>query len=251
MDGQKLLRRILPTIGQVSVILGLALFTKTVAAEAFYVPSGSMQPTLLIGDELVVSKFSYGYSRYSLPLAFGPSLPERLLGRLPDRGDVVVFRLPRDPSQTYVKRVVGLPGDRLQMRAGRLWINDQELALRRDGSGPVETEDGQAIEAERYVETLPGGREHPIFKLSWNADLDNTETFEVTPGHVFVMGDNRDDSNDSRVAPLAGGVGLLPVETLVGRVQVVLGSWDLGIASQPLWTWPSGLRFSRFFSRVD
>ncbi len=251
MDRQKLLRRILPAIGQVSVILGLALFTKTVAAEAFYVPSGSMQPTLLIGDELVVSKFSYGYSRYSLPLAFGPSLPERLLGRLPDRGDVVVFRLPRDPSQTYVKRVVGLPGDRVQMRAGHLWVNGEELALRHDGSGPVEVEDGQAVVAERWIETLPGGREHPIFKLGWNGELDDTEVFEVAPGHVFVMGDNRDDSSDSRVAPLAGGVGPVPVENLVGRVQVVLGSWDLGIASQPLWTWPSGLRLSRFFSRVD
>jgi signal peptidase I len=252
MDKQRFSpRRILPAIGQLSVIIAVALLARTVAAEAFYVPSGSMQPTLLIGDELVVSKFSYGYSRYSVPLALGPSLPERLLGRLPDRGDVVVFRLPRDPSQTYVKRVVGLPGDRVQMRDGRLWINGEELALRRDGSGPVETENGSAIVAERYIETLPGGREHPIFKLTWNGELDDTDTFEVAPGHVFVMGDNRDDSSDSRVAPLSGGVGQVPVENLVGRVEVVLGSWDLGVAQHPIWTWPSGLRLSRFFSRVD
>src|SRR5262249_48225465 len=116
-------RRMWLTVGQFAATLAIVLLTKIVAAEAYYVPSGSMQPTLLIGDELAVTKFPYGYSRYSLPIAIGPALPERLLGRLPARGDVVVFRLPRDPSQTYVKRVVGLPGDRVQMRKGRLWIN--------------------------------------------------------------------------------------------------------------------------------
>ncbi|MGA2127444.1 MAG: signal peptidase I [Xanthobacteraceae bacterium] len=246
-----LARRILPAVGQIAVIIAVALLTKTVAAEAFYVPSGSMQPTLLIGDELVVSKFSYGYSRYSLPLALGPSHPDRLLGRLPERGDVVVFRLPRDPSQTFVKRVVGLPGDRVQMRDGRLWINDTLLPLRRDGAGPVEMENGSSLTASRWVETLPGGREHPIFKLGGAGDLDNTETFAVTSGHLFVMGDNRDDSADSRLDPQAGGVGLVPVENLIGRVDVVLGSWDLGVARNPIWTWPSGLRLSRFFSWVS
>jgi signal peptidase I len=244
-------RGLLSGIGQFFVIIAIVVLTKTVAAEAYYVPSGSMQPTLLIGDELAVSKFSYGYSRYSLPIAFGPSRPERLFGRMPERGDVVVFRLPRDPSQTYVKRVVGLPGDRLQMRDGRLWINGMMLPLRRDGNGRVEMEDGGSELAAREIETLPGGREHPIFKFEGTGELDNTEVFEVTAGHVFVMGDNRDDSADSRLSPQAGGVGLVPVENLVGRVDVVLGSWDLGVARNPIWTWPSGLRLSRFFSWVN
>ena len=144
-------------IGQFAVVIAIVLLTKTVAAEAYYVPSGSMLPSLLIGDQLLVSKFPYGYSRYSLPVPLAPASNERVLGKLPARGDVVVFRLPRDPSQTYVKRVVGLPGDRVQMRDGRLWLNGKMVPLRRDGIGEMETETGVEA-APRYVETLRRAR---------------------------------------------------------------------------------------------
>ena len=236
--------------GQLAVIALIVLVTKTVAAEAYYVPSGSMQPSLLIGDQLVVSKFAYGYSRYSLPVPLAPASPDRVLGRMPEQGDVVVFRLPRDPSQSYVKRVVGLPGDRIQMRDGRLWVNGTILPLRPAGIGEAQDEDGSPEAAPRFVETLPNGREHPIFKFRWDGEFDNTAVFEVGPGQIFVMGDNRDDSADSRVPPSAGGAGFVPVENLVGRVDAILGSWDPVVRHDPLWTWPSGLRFARFFSRV-
>jgi signal peptidase I len=205
---------------------------------------------LLIGDELMVSKFPYGYSRYSVPLALAPSSTERFLGRMPERGDVVVFRLPSDTSETYVKRVVGLPGDRIQMRDGVLFINGKSVNLKPDGVGAAEEDDGSGQPARRYIETLPGGVSHTIFKIRDNGRFDNTPEVLVPPDRLFVMGDNRDNSADSRVSVREGGVGLLPMDNLVGRVDAIVGSWDLGMRNQPVSTWLSGFRVSRFFSSV-
>jgi signal peptidase I len=232
------------------VLIALVLATRTVLAQPFYVPSGSMEPTLQIGDELIATKFAYGYSRYSVPFNIGPTTQGRLFERLPKYGDVIVFALPRDPNEVYVKRAVGLPGDRVQMRQGRLWINDKELPLRRDGMGTVEDDEGNTAPAPRFVETLPNGVTHPIFKMPGGSSLDDTPVFVVPPEHVFAMGDNRDNSLDSRVPAWEGGVGFVPVANLIGRADIVLGSWDFPIKRRPIWEWPSGLRLSRFFSLI-
>jgi signal peptidase I len=179
-------------------------------------------------------------------------LPEsgRVFGGTPKQGDVVVFRWPGDRSQAWVKRVVGLPGDRIQIRQGQLFINNHAASLKPDGVGEAEDDNGSVEPAYRYVETLPSGVSHAIFKLRDNGRLDNTPEVTVPPGHLFVMGDNRDNSADSRVPVRDGGVGLLPIDNLIGRADAVVGSWDLGIRSQPVWTWLSGFRTARFFTSV-
>jgi signal peptidase I len=237
-------------ITQVAAIVGLVFVAKGAFAEPFYVPSASMEPTLLIGDALVALKYPYGYSTASLPIHV--SFPEtgRVFSADPKRGDVVVFRWPGDRSQVWVKRVIGLPGDRIEMRDGRVWINGVAAALMPDGIGEAEDDNGTSEPANRYVETLPGDVSHTIFKIHDNGRLDNTPEITVPPERLFVMGDNRDNSADSRVPVTQGGVGLLPMDNLVGRVDAVVGSWDLGIRNQPVWTWLSGFRIARFFTSV-
>lgn len=235
---------------QLAGVVALVFLAKGAIAEPFYVPSGSMEPTLLIGDALLASKFPYGYGTASLPMQI--NLPEtgRVFAEAPKQGDVVVFRWPGDTSQAWVKRVVGLPGDRIQMRQGQLFVNDRAATLKADGIGDAEDDNGGSEQAYRYIETLPNGVSHAIFKLRDNGRLDNTPEVTVPPGKLFVLGDNRDNSADSRVSVRDGGVGLLPIVNLVGRADAVVGSWDLGMRSQPVWTWLSGFRVARFFTAV-
>jgi signal peptidase I len=229
----------------------LAVFiAKGAIAEPFYVPSGSMEPTLLIGDALLASKYPYGYGTASLPMQINLPETSRVFEGTPKRGDVVVFRWPGDNSQAWVKRVVGLPGDRIQMRQGQLFINDHPAELKSDGVGEAEDDNGGVERAYRYFETLPNGVSHAILKMRDNGRLDNTQEVTVPPGKLFVLGDNRDNSADSRVPVREGGVGLLPIDNLVGRADAVVGSWDLGMRSQPVWNWLSGFRMARFFTAV-
>ena len=232
------------------VITVLAVFVfVTIVVQPFYVPSGSMEPTLAIGDAVLAAKFPYGYSRYSIPFVAGPSPESRLFGHLPTVGDVIVFRLPRETSVTYVKRLIGLPGDRIQMIEGRLWINGHMLPLREAGTGQDEMSDGSDLDVPKYIETLPGGREHPIFKRQWDGPLDNTQVYTVPPGYVFMMGDNRDDSLDSRVPADEGGVGFVPLGNLVGRAFVVIGSVDF-LNAETIFGWITEFRFSRLLHHV-
>ena len=235
---------------QLASIVLVVFIAKGAFAEPFYVPSGSMEPTLLIGDALVASKFPYGYGAASLPIQI--TLPEtgRLFGDTPKRGDVVVFRWPGDTSQAWVKRVVGLPGDRIQMRQGQLFINDHPATLKQEGIAEAEDDNGNVEHAYRYTETLPNGVSHAILKMRDNGRLDDTLEVTVPAGKLFVLGDNRDNSADSRVPVREGGVGLLPMDNLVGRADAVVGSWDLGMRSQPVWNWLSGFRMARFFTAV-
>jgi len=232
----------------VVIALVIAFGIRTIAFEPFNIPSGSMEPTLLVGDYLFVSKFSYGYSTYSLP--YGIHLfSGRIFGREPKRGDVVVFKLPRDPQVDYIKRIIGLPGDHIQMIRGILNINGQPVQRERIEDF-VNTENGILSRTPQYIETLPNGVRHPILELSDDGPVDNTAVYVVPPDHYFAMGDNRDNSLDSRVPPDRGGVGYVPAENLVGRAEILFFSTDGTAAWYEFWKWPSAMRFSRFFTVI-
>jgi signal peptidase I len=208
------------TARTVIIAVAIAIFIRVFAYEPFNIPSGSMKPTLLVGDYLFVSKFSYGYSRYSLPWGL-PLIDDRLFASPPKRGDVLVFKLPRDNSTDYIKRVIGLPGDRVQIISGILHINGKAVPRRKNGPNVIVKESGyvqRVVEYVEYVETLPNGVEHRIFEVSDSyPGADNTKVFQVPPGHYFMMGDNRDNSSDSRF-----GVGFVPFRNLVGRLQLII-----------------------------
>lgn len=224
----------------------IAVGIRTVAFEPFNIPSGSMIPTLLIGDYLFVSKYSYGYSRYSIP--FAPNLFDgRIFGRLPDRGDVAVFKFPRDNQTDYIKRIVGLAGDRIQMKSGQLYINGA-LVPRQAAGNYTDDEQGSRTVTRLYVETLPNGREHDIIKMYEEGGLNSTPEFKVPDGHVFAMGDNRDNSSDSRDPN--GGVGFVPVENLVGRAEFIFFSIDGWAPWWEFWDWPFEIRWNRLLHGI-
>ena len=238
------------TIKVIVQALLIAVVIKTLVFQSFNIPSGSMIPTLEIGDFVFVSKFSYGYSRYSIP--FAPNLfSGRIFASEPKRGDVVVFRLPRDPTQDYVKRLIGLPGDRIQMKKGRLYINEQIVPREPIAEAVSEDRFGHTGKVPTYRETLPGGVAHTIIEIEGDSGFsDNTGVFEVPSGHYFMMGDNRDNSSDSRISPDMGGVGFVPAENLVGPAQMIYFSVKEGEEALQFWRWPWSLRFGRLFHLV-
>ncbi len=224
----------------------IALVIRTFLFQPFNIPSGSMKATLLVGDYLFVSKYSYGYTHYSFPFS-PPLFSGRLFGAEPARGDIVVFRLPKEDSTDYIKRVIGLPGDRIQMIAGVLHINGQSIKRQRI-EDYIETEEGDRTQrVKRWRETLPNGVSYTTLDLIDNGFYDNTQEYLVPPGHYFMMGDNRDNSTDSRVL---SQVGYVPFENIVGRAQIIFFSIGEGERAWMIWRWPWAVRWSRLFTIV-
>ena len=212
----------------------VAFVIRTVGFEPFNIPSGSMIPTLLVGDYLFVSKYAYGYSRYSVPMG-PPIVKNRLFGSLPTRGDVAVFKLPKDNSTDFIKRVVGLPGDRIQVRNGVLHINEEPVKRRRIEDFVSTNFYGRNVSTPQYLETLPNGVTYKTLDSDFESLADNTGVYKVLPGHIFMMGDNRDDSQDSRFSQ----VGQVPIRNFVGRAEFLFFS---------IHNW--NVRFSRLFDPI-
>jgi signal peptidase I len=236
----------LEIIKTVVVALAIAFVLRVLLFQPFTIPSASMEPNLLEGDYIVVSKWTYGYSKYSSGLPVNQPLGEgRVFGRAPERGDIVVFKLPRDDKTDYIKRVIGLPGDTVQMIGNLLYINGQPVADVVVSQGEVEDLFGPRAMTQ-LRETLPGGRSFIIQDFGPGGDLDDTPVYEIPAGHYFMMGDNRDNSIDSRVQESAG-VGLVPEENLVGKAEIIAFSWSPGASLLNPVSWFANVRPSRFF----
>jgi signal peptidase I len=257
------------------IILGIMGF-KSVVYSNHDIPSESMLPGLYVGDYLGVSRFAYGFSRYSVPLV---PLPDSLKGRIfftqPKRGDVVVFRYPGDDSLIYIKRLIGLPGDTIEMKNGQLFLNNAAVPKVQQGTlnnkiqpnytceagGKMmqykvpKTTGGDDCVVPLYRETLPGGKSYLVFDLETDGQADNMGPFIVPPKHYFMMGDNRDNSADSRFPVIPGfigasGVGMLDEDNLVGRAEFVYLSTNGTAKIWELWKWPQGVRWSHMFKSI-
>lgn len=235
------------TLRTIILAMIIALTIRTLAFEPFNIPSSSMVPTLLIGDFLFVSKYSYGYGSAGTFWGIAP-FDGRIGGHTPERGDVVVFKTPRDNKTDYIKRLIGLPGDEIQMRHGILHVNGVPVDRERLEQ-PIE-EEGETLAnlyTIDYLEHLPGGVSHIIRKQGDENVLDNTEVFTVPPDHYFFMGDNRDNSQDSRTSM----VGFVPAENLVGKAQFLFFSLKPDGVFWQFWKWPWSVRWHRLFTKIN
>jgi signal peptidase I len=225
----------------------IAVGIHTFLFEPFFIPSGSMVPTLQVGDYLFVNKFAYGYSHFSLP--FSPDFfSGRIPARAPKRGAVIVFRPPGDPGEDFIKRVIGLPGDTIQVTNGQLFINGAQVPRVDDGDY-TDTSSGGPVVAREFTETLPGGVKHKILKQTSDGFQNNTPLYTVPAGDLFMMGDNRDNSEDSRF--MDGPVGYVPIENVIGPATFIFFSIDLQQPWWEFWYWPVEIRWNRLLHHIS
>lgn len=222
----------------------IAILIRTFLFEPFKIPSGSMYPTLYVGDFLFVSKYSYGYSKHSLPFSL-PLFEGRVWKSEPKQGDVVIFKYPQDNRTDFIKRIIGLPKDKIKLVNGRLYINDKLVPREQLEDFVVRDNKGNAERYHQYLETLPNGVKHRILEVSDNEREDNVEELTVPDGYIFVMGDNRDRSDDSRVS-----VGFVPFENLVGKARILFFSQNPEHTWYKPWVWPKKIRWNRILDSI-
>ncbi len=232
------------TVKTVVYAIVIAILIRTFLFEPFKIPSGSMYPTLYVGDYLFVSKYSYGYSKHSMPLSL-PVIDGRIWEDAPERGDVVVFKFPQDNKTDFIKRIIGLPGDKIKLENGRLFINGKMLEREKIEDFVIRDKYGNAERYHQYVETLPEGRKHNILEISDFEPFDNMEELTVPAKSYFVMGDNRDKSDDSRVH-----VGFVPTENLIGKARFLFFSHNQNDPWYKPWLWPKKVRWDRLFTKI-
>ena len=238
---------IIDNIKTIFYALIIAIVIRSLLIQPFYIPSSSMEPTLLIGDRLFVTKYSYGYSKHSFPFS-PPIFKGRIFSNSPQAGDVVVFKTPADNRTDYIKRLVGLPGDTIQFINGDIFLNNNQILKSRISKTDIIYCGMQTIEVNTFEEKLPNGKIHNTVYLK-NYSFQNSDVFNVPEKHYFFLGDNRDCSKDSRYLT---SVGYVHEDNLVGKAQFIFFSSDFRIASIfAFWKWNKTIRFDRFFKRIN
>ena len=238
---------IIENIKTIFYALVIAIVIRSLFIQPFYIPSSSMEPTLLIGDRLFVTKYSYGYSKHSFPFS-PPIIKGRIFSNLPKIGDVIVFKTPTDNRTDYIKRLIGLPGDSIQFINGDIFLNKNQVLKSRISKTDIIYCGKQTIEVNTFVEKLPNGKTHNTVYLK-NYSFQNSDIFNVPEKHYFFLGDNRDCSKDSRYLT---SVGYVHEDNLVGKAQFIFFSSDFRIASIfSFWKWHKTIRFDRFFKKID